>query len=240
MQHPKRDFLTIEQIADRWGMGELDVHQLLLARSLPQTFLVSGSAFLMSPSAAGSPTRHPLTTATAATTWVLASTILAAGVLRMWPLSSVNRVYDFVVDGRSEPSLLENLCLAEMAQPAGWRLEFEPEGIEIIGRNRFHQVAEVLQDSAIVLTDALIAVEEHLNISPKLADQEQPRDSRKQRCRAVAQILWERDPRATLPDIFQSEWVQRIACESRPPSDKTFREWVKDLNPDRSPGRRSI
>lgn len=239
MLHPKRDFLTIEQIAERWGLGALDVHQLLLARHLPQTFLVSGSAFLLCPSATGSPTRHPLTATAAATTWVLVSTALAAGMLHTWPLSNVNRVYDFVVDGRSEPLLLENLCLAEMAQPAGWTLEFEAEGTEIIGQNRFRQVAEVLQHSAIVLTDALMALEEHLKISPRLADQEQPRDSRKQRCRAVAQILWERDPRATLPDIFQSEWVQRIACESRPPSEKTFREWVKDLNPDRSPGRRS-
>lgn len=186
MQHPKRDFLTIEQIADRWGMGELDVHQLLLARSLPQTFLISGSAFLVSPSASGSPTRHPLTTASAATTWVLVSTVLTESLRRMWPLSSVNRVYDFVIDGRSEPALLENLCLTEMAQPAGWRLEFEPEGIEIIGQNRFRQVAEVLQDSAIVLTDALVALEEQLKISPGLADPEQPRDSRRQRCRAVA------------------------------------------------------
>jgi len=239
MQHPKRDFLTIEQIADRWGVGALEVHQLLLARSLPQTFLVSGAAFLVSAST-GSLTRHPLTATSAATTWVLASTKLAGGTLRTWPLTSVNRVYDFVIDGHSQPSLLENLCLAEMSLPAGWTLEFQAEGTEVIGQNRFRQVAEVLQDSAIVLTDALVALEEHLKISPKKGDQEQPRDSRKQRCRAVAQILWERDPRATLPDIFQSEWVQRIACESRPPSEKTFREWVKDLNPDRSPGRRSV
>jgi hypothetical protein len=32
--------------------------------------------------------------------------------------------------------------------------------------------------------------------------------------------------------------MQRIACEGKPPTEKTLREWIKDLNPNRAPGRR--
>lgn len=38
-----------------------------------------------------------------------------------------------------------------------------------------------------------------------------------------------------LPDVGIA---QRAACEGKPPTEKTLREWIKDLNLNRAPGRR--
>lgn len=64
------------------------------------------------------------------------------------------------------------------------------------------------------------------------------RDRRKQRCRVAASIAWRTNPSLTLTQVYRHPWVQEDACEGQPPTEKTFREWVKDLNPNRNPGRR--
>jgi hypothetical protein len=60
----------------------------------------------------------------------------------------------------------------------------------------------------------------------------------KERCRAVAACIWKREPHLTIEDIIQHDDINDIACENRIYSAKTLREWIKDLCPNRQPGRR--
>jgi hypothetical protein len=160
----------------------------------------------------------------------------------VWPLADVHDVYECLRDGRDHSDELKSLCTSERINPTGWTLSFDTETTQIVGEDSFHIILQALRDATLVSV-ATVADFERLQELTPLPDAEQARartrrDSRKHRCRAVAQVLWEKDSKATIPDLYRSEWIQRIACEGKPPSEKAFREWVKDLNPNRSPGRR--
>jgi len=55
-------------------------------------------------------------------------------------------------------------------------------------------------------------------------------------CRGMAKKLWEKDPTLTIPAMFKRPEIIKIHCNNYEPD--TFRKWVKDLNPNRNPGRR--
>jgi hypothetical protein len=67
-----------------------------------------------------------------------------------------------------------------------------------------------------------------------------PRTSQihKANCRAVAFKLWTEDPSITISEMILSDEIAR-ACEPRTYGEKTLREWIKDLCPNRAPGRRT-
>lgn len=240
MPNLTRDFWTFEQLADRWGMDHQDVQQLVLTRRLPQSFLLMGPARLVQ----GAPAHahHPLTAVGPAHTSLLAGGTLRLNGLLTWPLTHVERVYEFVVAGHDMPDSLRELCERERASPASWLIEFEAASTRTVGQDLMEIASAAFCNSAFVSTDALAAFEQSQGLIPQPEEQQsrarQARDTRKQRCRVVAQILWERDPTATVPDLYRSDWMQRIACEGKPPTEKTLREWIKDLNPNRAPGRR--
>jgi hypothetical protein len=57
------------------------------------------------------------------------------------------------------------------------------------------------------------------------------------KCSDVAQNLWDEDPNITIADmIFNDEIIE--ACNGKVYAEKTIRNWIKDLCPNRSPGRR--
>lgn len=60
----------------------------------------------------------------------------------------------------------------------------------------------------------------------------------RERCRAVAECIWMREPHLTIEDMIQHDDINGIACENRTYAAKTLREWLKDLCPNRQPGRR--
>lgn len=244
MPSPPRDFLTVDQIADRWGLDRVDVHQLVLTMRLPQAFLVCGPARVVRAAAeAGECLSHALTAQRAAWTRLLTSTLRRANELRAWPLTEVLAVYEFIVEGHNDTGRLLQLCNDERVEPTGWTIEFDPDETEVVGRDLFKLASDALRDQGLVPMSALVQFEDAQHIA--LEGHEQPssqkhlRDRLKQRCRVAAEILWERDRTATVGDLYRSDWVRRVACHGNPPTEKTFREWVKDLNPDRSPGRRS-
>jgi hypothetical protein len=56
-------------------------------------------------------------------------------------------------------------------------------------------------------------------------------------CRAAAQKIWAESPGITIEDMIQRDEIAN-ACEGVLYREKTIRNWIKDLCPDRKPGRR--
>ena len=69
---------------------------------------------------------------------------------------------------------------------------------------------------------------------------ELPRKSQRhrERCRALAAHLWECDPQITIADMIHSGAINRHGCEDHIYGEDALRDWIKDLCPDRRPGRR--
>lgn len=62
----------------------------------------------------------------------------------------------------------------------------------------------------------------------------------KQECRKVAKEIWEKDPTLTIKAMTDMEEIINVSKKPNGDlySEKTVRNWIKDLCPDRSPGRR--
>jgi hypothetical protein len=149
-----------------------------------------------------------------------------------WPLKQVRRIYEFVAgDQLGRLSLLQYLDYARV-RGLNWAIEFDAH-------------TSTVEGATLPLVEAtdLLHYEALWQIGPAPTKKRPPsggtRDSRKQRCRVAAALIWRNDPLATLGHVYRHEWVQAVACEGQPPTEKSFRDWVKDLNPNRKPGRRS-
>jgi len=226
---PNRHIFSVEQLADRWGVDSDYVEQLIFTRQIAQAFVVSGPAKILSRDVSGAITIHPDTAFTPARTRVLVSTLHTMLDERVWPLSYVHRVYEYVDSQHVGKLSLEHYCEYNRSRHLDWKIEFQEPGFIISGHDRHLIAAQDITNFELAHDVEPLSPEERTKSA---------RDSRKQRCRVVAEILWRRDPKATLRDIFAHEWVSDIACEGQVPLEKTFREWVKDLNPNRNPGRR--
>jgi hypothetical protein len=126
---------------------------------------------------------------------------------------------------------LADYCAVERDKRLGWSIEFELERTRIEGQDAIWvELGDLLEYEAA----------RGIQVAPKEQQTEAARlrDRRKQRCRVAASIAWRTDRSLTLTQVYQHPWVQEDACEGQPPTEKTFREWVKDLNPNRAPGRR--
>ena len=60
----------------------------------------------------------------------------------------------------------------------------------------------------------------------------------KERCRALAEYLWQADPLITIADMFRCDAITSHGCEGEIYTEGTLRDWIKDLCPNRKPGRR--
>jgi hypothetical protein len=62
----------------------------------------------------------------------------------------------------------------------------------------------------------------------------------KERCRALAEYLWslEKNKGTTIADMIKSDPILTIGCERNVYDADTLRDWIKDLCPNRNPGRR--
>jgi hypothetical protein len=236
-------FLTVQQIAARWNMDITDVHQLILTGRLSQSFLLSGLATVARYKSDLTKETHPVSQTEPAAVRVLTRGI--SGTQRStWTLADVQEVYECNSEGIDRSEDLKGLCIDEGTAASGWLLDFEPDSLQIIGEDSFQQALRALRGSTLISSAAIAEFEafEYPTSGHRGPEQTPPTaalDTRRQRCRLAVQILWERDPKATVPALYRSDCIQRIACEGRPPTEKTFREWVKDLNPDRSAGRRA-
>jgi len=74
--------------------------------------------------------------------------------------------------------------------------------------------------------------------SPELVKPLGKNQRHKERCRAIAEYLWDKNPNTTIADVIRLDAINKIGCEGHLYGDKTLREWINDLCPDRTPGRR--
>jgi len=227
----QRQVFSIDQISTRWGVDTDYVRNLVQTRQLAQAFMIFGPARLLMPNSFGTMQSHPDTITSPFQTGVLVSTLHKMPHLMEWPLTQVLRVFEFSGETPTGRLSLHQFRDHDRRGHLGWVIAFQERDALIVGR-----------EAMIVAFEDLMGYEAANGIDPVGPDGSQVtlhlRDTRKQRCRVVAEILWRRDPIATLIDVFRHEWIQKIACAGRPPAEKTFREWVKDLNPNRNPGRR--
>ena len=68
-------------------------------------------------------------------------------------------------------------------------------------------------------------------------EQLRPDQRHKQQCRKVAQELWQKDPTITIADMIMKNEINEL-LEGKSYTDRTIRNWINDLCPNRSPGRR--
>jgi hypothetical protein len=66
------------------------------------------------------------------------------------------------------------------------------------------------------------------------------RDSHRhrERCRALAALFWEQDPEETIESMISRPELIRLGQEGSSYKPETVRNWIKDLCPNRAPGRR--
>jgi hypothetical protein len=227
----ERQVFSIDQISARWGVDSDYVLNLVLTRQLAQALMLFGPARLLMTDGSGAHRPHPDTAVLPFQTGILVSTLETMPNPWVWPLAQVIRVYEFSGAGPAGRLSLQQFRDNDLARTLGWVIAFEENKTTVVGR-----------DTMIVSYDDLSGYEATNGIDPTRTNgshlARHTRDARKQRCRVVAEILWRRDQAATLVDIFRHEWIQLVACAGRHPTEKTFREWVKDLNPNRKPGRR--
>jgi len=60
----------------------------------------------------------------------------------------------------------------------------------------------------------------------------------RERCRAVAQMLWDSTPNVTIADMILCNEITKYGCEGKVYGEKIVRSWINDLAPNRDPGRR--
>lgn len=71
------------------------------------------------------------------------------------------------------------------------------------------------------------------NVGKKL----RPNQRHKIECRRIAAQIWEKEPNVTITDMILRDEIAK-ACAPKTYAEKTLREWINNLSPDRSPGRR--
>uniref|UniRef100_I2PWN0 Uncharacterized protein n=1 Tax=Desulfovibrio sp. U5L TaxID=596152 RepID=I2PWN0_9BACT len=53
----------------------------------------------------------------------------------------------------------------------------------------------------------------------------------RQRCEAIAQCLWDKDPTSTIEDIIKHPWIQQFGNGSQYTGKNTLRDWVRKVDP---------
>ncbi len=91
------------------------------------------------------------------------------------------------------------------------------------------------------------AIEFGLIETPRESQPEKKKEERKslldsqrhrERCRAIAALLWSQDPHITIKDMSYCDEIATYGCEKKVYNEATLRDWIKDLCPNREPGRR--
>ena len=76
-----------------------------------------------------------------------------------------------------------------------------------------------------------------LNQADERAPTERPNQCHREAARAKATALWLKDETITIADMIRRDEITN-ACGGKNYRDGTLRDWIKDLCPDRTPGRR--
>jgi hypothetical protein len=95
------------------------------------------------------------------------------------------------------------------------------------------------QDRLVVEASKKVLFEDTDNLKQKKL---RPGQKHKEQVRKVAEELWGKDPTMIYSDIYKHKEMQKLLKSFNRRKlyvEKTIKDWIKDLNPDRSPGRRT-
>lgn len=59
----------------------------------------------------------------------------------------------------------------------------------------------------------------------------------RERCRALAEFFWGEDSKIKIAHMIKKKAIIKIGCEGAEYTPKKLRDWIKDLSPERKPGR---
>jgi hypothetical protein len=132
-------------------------------------------------------------------------------------------------------------CDLDVVDPVGTKIQdFHNHELQLLSYTGYEEVSWYFRLSDIE------GIESQYGFEPKedsgVSKQRKPRPSRvaKERCREVAAKIWEEDPDITIRGM--SERPEILEVTKRPDGlyylERTIRGWIKDLCPNRSPGRR--
>lgn len=62
--------------------------------------------------------------------------------------------------------------------------------------------------------------------------------SHREKCRGIASLVWKKTPIMTIEDMVVSNEIKNHGCDGTVYNENTIRDWIKDLCPNRTPGRR--
>jgi hypothetical protein len=83
-----------------------------------------------------------------------------------------------------------------------------------------------------------ISDKENHQLNEEVKAELRPSQKHRVRCRAIAELIWKSKPDTTIADMAINNEITGIACEGKLYGENTIRDWIKDLCPNRAPGRR--
>lgn len=118
--------------------------------------------------------------------------------------------------------------------------EINPMDISsLIGKHRMIKVDDLLYlRSEIALIEKQYSIKRKTDTSKKRKPDH--RQMQKDKCRAIAKKLWDQEPETTIVDMsIHHELIEHTKnIKGKLYTERTVREWIKDLCPNRKPGRR--
>ena len=94
--------------------------------------------------------------------------------------------------------------------------------------------------SEFVIGDTKLSLYARKGVKSKPETKLTHRDKQKAKCREISAKLWKDGPAITIADMINKAEIQRYSYKKNGMiyMENTIRNWIKDLCPDRSPGRR--
>lgn len=150
-------------------------------------------------------------------------TISARELMKQWNMNSIDFV-DFVANNLPK--------LYPIGNSAPFLVPYNNETLQTINFNLFESTTgrvRILKgiDSVYFFVDDVRRFEDHNKPAKETKLQKQKRLARQE-----AQTLWQKDPTITIADMT----MQNVSGKDY--GERTVRNWIKDLAPNRNPGRR--
>jgi hypothetical protein len=136
---------------------------------------------------------------------------------------SLDELRDLIVSGTLSLAMLD-----DKATPPSWVRFDLKQAIGELG------LFGLCYDNRVLLED----VERLETVAAEEKVHERNSNRHRERCRAIAALLWEKEPTRTIEDMILAPEILRFGQEGVGYINDTVRDWIKDLCPNRKPGRR--
>jgi hypothetical protein len=125
-----------------------------------------------------------------------------------------------------------------VVDPLGIEIEdFSTVDLHLVPYPKYHKLEFYFRLSDIEKLENKYEINPKTDLMVKKGTRQRPSQIHKERCRAVAKELWKENLEITIADMAVKDEITE-ACDGKLYIEKTIRDWIKDLCPDRSPGRR--